>query len=202
MAAFWRLRSETEICFGVFLSCSSMKSATKNRAEIILRLSLPFSRVRRDRSRQRRPEPQRLLDERLPAGHTTAERASHSVDVRGAGVSAVLAALGRFVHVSKENHDSCRVCGRILLTDVESFPVSEVLINPRASALGSVNAILNGRSTRHHESQFAGPLSIKTVIAGSATWETGEGRFELVPGTVLLLNDGEEYTVTVDALQP
>jgi len=114
----------------------------------------------------------------------------------------VLAALGRFVHVSKENHDSCRVCGRILLTDVESFPVSEVLINPRASALGSVNAILNGRSTRHHESQFAGPLSIKTVIAGSAAWETGEGRFELVPGTVLLLNDGEEYTVTVAALQP
>jgi len=80
--------------------------------------------------------------------------------------------------------------------------VSEVAINPRASAFGSINAILNGRSARYHESRFTGPLSVKAVVSGRAAWETDEGRFELVPGSLLVLNDGEEYSVTVEALQP
>lgn len=77
-----------------------------------------------------------------------------------------------------------------------------VLVNPPAHALGAANAILNGRGRRHHEPNFAGPLSIKTVIEGRAAWETPAGRFELVPGAVLLLNDGEEYSITADSLQP
>ncbi|HUP60588.1 MAG TPA: AraC family transcriptional regulator [Thermoanaerobaculia bacterium] len=80
--------------------------------------------------------------------------------------------------------------------------MTAVLINPHAADLGPANAVLNARATRHYEQRFAGPLSIKTVIAGRATWETDRGRFELVPGSVLLINDGEEYTITVDALQP
>jgi len=80
--------------------------------------------------------------------------------------------------------------------------VHEVLINPPSSAFGNANAILNARAARHHESRFTGPLSVKAVIDGRATWETAEGRFEMMPGAVLLLNDGEEYTVSVDALQP
>lgn len=80
--------------------------------------------------------------------------------------------------------------------------MAEVLINPPASAFGSANAILNARAARHHESRFAGPLSVKAVISGRATWETDQGTFDLMPGAVLLLNDGEEYSVTVDALQP
>ena len=79
--------------------------------------------------------------------------------------------------------------------------MQEVAINPPSSALGRINAVLNARGRRHHESHFAGPLSIKAVIKGSAVWETHDGRFEMVPGSVLLLNDGEEYTVTVDSLQ-
>src|SRR5262245_29385001 len=78
----------------------------------------------------------------------------------------------------------------------------EVAINPPAHVFGRKNAILNARGTRHHESEFAGPLSIKSVVRGSATWETRDGRYELMPGSVLLLNDGEEYSITVDALQP
>ncbi len=80
--------------------------------------------------------------------------------------------------------------------------MTDVLINPNAAALGSVNAILNARGTGHHEARFAGPLSIKTVSRGRATWETRDGRFELMPGSLLLLNHGEEYTITTDALQP
>lgn len=78
----------------------------------------------------------------------------------------------------------------------------EVQINPPAHALGRVNAVLNGRAMRGYESRFAGPLSVKAVMEGRAVWETDDGRFELVPGSALLLNDGEEYTVTADALQP
>lgn len=77
-----------------------------------------------------------------------------------------------------------------------------VLLNPAATLLGSENAVLSGRGVRRYEHRFAGPLSVKTVISGLATWETRAGRFEVVPGSVLFLNDGEEYEITVDALQP
>jgi AraC family transcriptional regulator len=77
----------------------------------------------------------------------------------------------------------------------------DVLVNPAAALLGTTNAVLSGRSARY-ESRFTGPLSIKSVICGSATWETAQGRFEVVPGCALLVNDGEEYSIAVDGLQP
>lgn len=80
--------------------------------------------------------------------------------------------------------------------------MTDVLINPDASLLGVHNAVLGGRGVRRHTTSFTGPLSIKGVIEGSGTWETAEGRYELVPGAVLLINDGEPYTLTIDALQP
>lgn len=79
--------------------------------------------------------------------------------------------------------------------------MTSVLINPEAALLGKQNAVLSGTG-RRHTAHFTGPLSIKGVMSGSATWETREGRYELVPGSVLLLNDGEEYTLTLDSLQP
>jgi AraC family transcriptional regulator len=77
-----------------------------------------------------------------------------------------------------------------------------VLLNPPAALLGSENAVLSGRGVRRYEHRFAGPLSVKAVITGRAVWETRAGRFEVLPGSVLLLGDGEEYEITVDALQP
>lgn len=79
--------------------------------------------------------------------------------------------------------------------------MSGVPINPPASQLGSVNAVLHGRSSRY-ESRFAGALSVKGVISGSATWQTDAGHYEIVPGSVLLIHEDEEYTVSVDALRP
>jgi AraC-like DNA-binding protein len=76
-----------------------------------------------------------------------------------------------------------------------------VLINPHSEQMGKTNAVLMGRSARY-VSRFAGPLSVKGVLRGSATWQTAAGRFEVVAGSALLLNDGEEYEVVVDALQP
>ncbi|HEY0142705.1 MAG TPA: AraC family transcriptional regulator [Thermoanaerobaculia bacterium] len=76
-----------------------------------------------------------------------------------------------------------------------------IAINPPPSRFGRANAVLSARATRH-ESRFTGPLSVKGVIEGRATWETKGGRFELVAGSALVVNDGEEYAVEVDALQP
>lgn len=78
----------------------------------------------------------------------------------------------------------------------------DLLINPAADALGRVNAVLSGKGRRYESRGFAGPLSIKGVIRGSAVWETPSARFEVTPRTALILNDGEEYAITVDAPQP
>jgi AraC family transcriptional regulator len=77
-----------------------------------------------------------------------------------------------------------------------------VLVNPPARLLGSVNAVVGGRGVRGYGQRFGGALSVKSVISGAATWTTGAGRFELVPGSVLILEDGEEYEITIEALQP
>lgn len=77
----------------------------------------------------------------------------------------------------------------------------EVLVNPRAEELGRTNAILSGLG-RRYDHRFAGPLSLKAVVKGSAMWTTSGGRYELGPGAVLLLEDGEEYEIEIRALQP
>lgn len=76
-----------------------------------------------------------------------------------------------------------------------------VLINPNEQLLGTTNAVLTACGLRY-EYRFAGPLSAKSVMRGSASWETRAGRYEVVPGSVLLLNDGEEYEITIDAREP
>ncbi|HYC58102.1 MAG TPA: AraC family transcriptional regulator [Thermoanaerobaculia bacterium] len=76
-----------------------------------------------------------------------------------------------------------------------------MLINPPAALFGTDNAVLHGRGSRY-ESRFSGPLSVKAVVSGSATWETAAGRYELMPGAALVIHEDEEYTVTVDALRP
>lgn len=75
------------------------------------------------------------------------------------------------------------------------------LINPPPERLGKEPAILRGRAQRYGV-RFTGPLSLKTVVAGRAAWETAAGRFEMSPGAALIVNDGEEYAITIDALQP
>lgn len=77
-----------------------------------------------------------------------------------------------------------------------------VLINPPAETLGSTNAIVSGTSRRYEVRAFPGPLSIKGVVRGSAVWETAAGRFEVTPRTALILNDSEEYWMSIDAPQP
>lgn len=75
-------------------------------------------------------------------------------------------------------------------------------VNPPADELGRVNAIVGGRARRYGVRGFAAPLSVKSVIRGTAAWMTNAGRFDLGPSGCLIVNDGEEYSLEIDALQP
>ena len=77
-----------------------------------------------------------------------------------------------------------------------------LLINPPASELGRVNAILTGQSCRYVVPEFAGPLSVKSVIGGSAAWLTADRRNTIGPGAALVLNDGEPYSLEIDSRTP
>lgn len=75
-----------------------------------------------------------------------------------------------------------------------------VLLNPPAEMLGKQNAIFSGRGTQYYVPDFDGSLSIKSVISGSAVWETPPSRrFELHENTYLILNDRQHYRMTIDS---
>lgn len=76
------------------------------------------------------------------------------------------------------------------------------VVNPRRLDLASPNVILSGRGARYHVPDFEGPLSVKAVRAGRAVWETADGRYELSPGSHLVLNRAQRYTITIDAPRP
>jgi AraC family transcriptional regulator len=74
-----------------------------------------------------------------------------------------------------------------------------LLVNPRQTALWQSHVILNGRGRDYFVPNFPGPLSIKSVVSGTATWETDEGRFEVCPGSCLVLNDRQPYSITIES---
>lgn len=77
-----------------------------------------------------------------------------------------------------------------------------VAVNPPAHEIGTVNAFVGGRARRYDVAGFSAPLSVKSVISGTATWTTAAGEFEMGPSGCLVINDGEQYSMVVDALQP
>jgi AraC-like DNA-binding protein len=77
-----------------------------------------------------------------------------------------------------------------------------VLVNPGPGALGAAHVVLNARGRRHEVEGFPGPLSIKSVLRGTAEWRTDAGRFVLDPGRYLVLNEGRRYGMTVDSEMP
>jgi AraC family transcriptional regulator len=75
-------------------------------------------------------------------------------------------------------------------------------INPRAPLLGKLNAILSGTSTRYSTPDFAGSLSVKTVLQGEAVWQAANRRFRVTPGSYLVLQDRQVYSLGIDAARP
>jgi AraC family transcriptional regulator len=76
---------------------------------------------------------------------------------------------------------------------------AQVLINPRAAEIGRVNAILWGRAKRYYVGEFPGPLSIKSVVRGSAIWATSEAERVVDGSNYLVLNAGRPYSISIDA---
>jgi AraC family transcriptional regulator len=80
-------------------------------------------------------------------------------------------------------------------------PEPRVVINPPAALLRARNAILWGKAKQYHVAEFPGPLSIKTVVRGSALWETREAGRLVDGGKYLILNPGRSYSLTIDSRQ-
>lgn len=75
-------------------------------------------------------------------------------------------------------------------------------VNPPATRLGQENAVLSGRGTRYYVPDFEGCLSVKSVVKGTAVWETESRRLVLNEDSWLILNNGQRYTITIDSLHP
>jgi AraC family transcriptional regulator len=77
-------------------------------------------------------------------------------------------------------------------------------VNPAAAQLGSTNAILWGRGNKsYHVREFAGPLSIKSMVRGRGCWSTPDQNFDLtVRSGYILLNDQQPYSITIDSPRP
>jgi AraC-like DNA-binding protein len=73
-----------------------------------------------------------------------------------------------------------------------------VEINPPGRRLGKILALITGTTPDWVVDDFEGPLSIKSVLAGSGVWETDGGRFRLEPGAFLVLNHGRRYSLHFD----
>jgi AraC-like DNA-binding protein len=79
---------------------------------------------------------------------------------------------------------------------------AQVVVNPPAALLGARNAILWGKGKQYHVPDFPGPLSIKTVVRGSALWSTSDAQRLVDESSYLVLNSGQTYSITIDSHQP
>lgn len=78
----------------------------------------------------------------------------------------------------------------------------QVSWSPAAAPLGSENCVLAARSRRHSVHEYPGPLSIKTVTSGRVAWRIGRRDVWVDESTFLILNDGEPYSMEIDAAEP
>jgi AraC family transcriptional regulator len=74
-----------------------------------------------------------------------------------------------------------------------------VLLNPDALALGTSPALLRGTGFRYDVRDFPGPLSVKTVSRGRARWKTEDGEFWVDETSLLVVNERQPYSITVDS---
>src|SRR5712692_10233655 len=75
-------------------------------------------------------------------------------------------------------------------------------VNLPGAELGSVNSILRATARRHDVRNFAGPLSIKSVIDGTVSWNIGRREVAVDERSFLVLNDGEPYSMEIDSIRP
>src|SRR5882724_11691128 len=99
--------------------------------------------------------------------------------------------LRRMVALGCANSGNAAMAGSRYLSTFIPVNITQIrrpqFLFPDGARLGPDNVILHARARRHSTSAFAGPLSIKTVVEGTATW-TVDGRGLVVdPGSFLVL---------------
>jgi AraC-like DNA-binding protein len=77
-----------------------------------------------------------------------------------------------------------------------------VAINGPVSRFGSRHVILWARGRTHHVRDFAGPLSIKSVVRGRADWTTDEGRFAIDDASYVIVNEDQPYSIDIESEEP
>jgi AraC family transcriptional regulator len=70
---------------------------------------------------------------------------------------------------------------------------------PTGARFSEDNLVLNARARRHVVQDFAGPLSIKTVMDGAVSWIVDGRHLVVDSGTFLVLNDRQQYSMNLDA---
>ncbi len=75
-------------------------------------------------------------------------------------------------------------------------------LNRLSAPLGVRNAVLCASARRHAVTEYPGPLSIKSVTYGVVAWKTGGRELVVDRDSFLVLNDGEPYSMNIDARDP
>jgi AraC family transcriptional regulator len=73
---------------------------------------------------------------------------------------------------------------------------------PAGAQLEVDNVVLHARSRRHQVEGYAGPVSIKTVVAGQVDWIVGGRKLVVDQSSFLILAAGERYSMNIDAAEP
>lgn len=73
---------------------------------------------------------------------------------------------------------------------------------PSGAALGADNVVLHARAARHKVDNYAGPLSIKTVLSGDVAWKVCGRDLVVNRNSFLIISDGETYSMEIDAPKP
>ena len=73
---------------------------------------------------------------------------------------------------------------------------------PEGARLGEDNAVLHARARRHRVENYAGPLSIKTVLAGRVAWIVAGRELVVDESSFLIVSAGERYSMNIESLTP
>jgi AraC family transcriptional regulator len=73
---------------------------------------------------------------------------------------------------------------------------------PQGARLGEQNLVLHASARRHSVHEYAGPLSVKTVLRGRVSWVVDGRGFVVCPASFLVLAAGERYSMEIDEISP
>src|SRR5213595_428842 len=87
-------------------------------------------------------------------------------------------------------------------TSRDQPPSSPSYLFPPSAQFGMDNLVLHARAKRHKVTDFAGPLSIKTVVEGRVVWKVDGRDLEVDSSSLLVLGDGQRYSMDVNVPAP